>query len=136
MTTASRNVRLVCEIGGDDETAFLSISLTSGKKHKQLLAFSEITEELNSLKMLNETINLYEDHEKLKSDLAKLHLDSFMSMDVTSNDIYKLLAAKLYLQHQNGTCTDTCHYCNPDLNETVSTDPLYDLKMAHTKGSA
>lgn len=136
MVVASQDIKVVCEIGGDDETVFISIKLMDGLEQVSILEFADITNQIDALIDINQSLKLYDNIKELKVDIAAGYLAAFLNKKNENPRLTMLNNVKMRIDHQSGLCESKCIYCNPDLGEDSFPDFTAEIKNAETKGQA
>lgn len=129
MPQAAQNTKVRVVVAGENELVFYKVELTDNLDQIiTTLEYSDITTFICALKMLNDELKVYNNHEELLQDFAQAKLNRFCDLGAGTDKIEELLAQFAKLRHQNQACEDTCIHCNPDFGTDPFPDFTYKLR--------
>ena len=117
----------------DDDRSFIYINITDDI-FNMTLQYADITDKFNEFLEINERFELYSDIDDLILDLEEGFLQRFISQPKDNDRLDLMINLRMKMNHQNGSCKDSCILCNPDIGDDPFPDFTFDIRNAETEG--
>lgn len=129
------DTKLSCFIEFEGGGAFLYVNLLNNL-YSLILEYADITEEFNDFIEINSHFNLYKSEIDIAEDLEDGHLKRFLGQPLDNDRLDLMSNLRMKMRHSNGTCGDSCIFCNPDIGDDPFPDFTFNIRNIEPEGEA
>ena len=123
---------LRCFLEHDIDEEYVSLWISLYKKQDgsliNTLEYADITDKYSDFIDINDHYDIYQDTDELDRDIEEGYLARFIDMPRDNPRLDLIFNLRMKMQHQTGSCDNSCILCNPDIGEDPFPDFTFDAR--------